>query len=177
MTTVFRCLASLTHNHLYVCLQKCDLIKIVSATVKAGTWLSVMQPLDCKQDYNRVSLLCGRRKLNSATRRHSRRNLGEPYTVYHLHTQEDQDFKNKWKVRHRSVPVGNKWERWGGGTMPVEEKLIRKETTDGFWFLFPQRHGELPSSVIVLRLANLNCAFSISCHTRGTSCRRKFIPG
>lgn len=36
----------------------------------------------------------------------------------------------------------------------------------------PQRHGELPRSVIVLCLANLNCAFYISCHTRGTLCRR-----
>lgn len=62
-------------------------------------------------------------------------------------------------------------ERWEG-TLPVEQKPIRKETADGFCFLPPQRHRELPFSVIVLQLANLNWVFSISCHTWGTSCRR-----
>lgn len=55
-----------------------------------------------------------------------------------------------------------------GDTASVREKLIKKRKDR--WILINLPPVELPFSVIVLCLANLNCAFYISCHTRGTLC-------
>lgn len=49
---VSSCLVLFIHNRL-MWSWKCDLIKIVSTTVKTVTWLSVVQLLDCKQGFNR----------------------------------------------------------------------------------------------------------------------------
>lgn len=55
-----------------------------------------------------------------------------------------------------------------GDTASVREKLIKKKKGQMDFDSFAP--VELPFSVIVLCLTNLNCAFYISCHTQGTLC-------
>lgn len=70
-------------------LKKCDLIKIVSATVKAGTWLSVVLPLDCKQGYN--GSLCSVSIVNEIVPIGDMVEGTMENHIYHLHTQEDKE--------------------------------------------------------------------------------------
>lgn len=69
--------------------KKCDLVKTVSATVEAGTWLPVVLPLGCKQGYNRSFGSMG--IVNSIAPISDIVEGTMENHIYHLHTQEDKE--------------------------------------------------------------------------------------